>query len=1186
MAEPATIVTEKPGSRPDLPHVNLPPAPMPQSSETFEPLEIDVYPLADPFDELVKQSDAVALQGLNQPEDHDETITVMGQDGRPKSLGVVGNQGSGKEIYIPLSRVDDTEDADSVDTVKAPDQEKATSDRPLLPGELVDNPDGTQSSEITITEADGTGRFMNVPTLWMTDDGIRQLDWRDAIKTAKAYEAKTGLQFPRFATSVAGVNAAKKRSAAGGVLSGPLARQPGQEAEEVGVLQSFNRAITPRIVNEIGKHLTDAVKQLVVSGPIKGVRRLNEMSITPTIQLDEPITLDGGKVLTELNSLADIMDYIGSVTGMDWTTPVPKTFTGTVAQGFGQLLPAMIPLINGLKALQHGRFVSGMVGGWLADVTMTGQEEAEMLVKGLEMLPEDWQGEWVKVVDEFIHAAPGGTVEAEARARLVGGSLGLLIGPVAEAALPIAKAAGKMVVAAKDAGLTKEVGDVLKAFMADKSGSVKLPGGGAVDSDADNKWGLMPRFRQAATVQPEHTKPLITAATNTRNAARQAQGLDDVIARHPEPFSSEDAFTNMWADALGDTDVPIPPYRFMQMAKDGRLHDEMLDLTPEQTRMADDGLEFANDFASLYKPGSNAQADAATTAKLTLWGMLSRGVSPSIQEAGFLDAVNGVEPFVHAALAGKFDDKMLAKYLTWAKGVIKKGSFGRGTQHNLNSFGTDFLRKMGAGEAGNTPLQQFHDLLSDPSVSSKDVRRRFYELADDPGINNKVLSFMMLLAGRKDVVIIDRVQAKAFFDDGRFDDLNLWDGEKVRTAKGKLATKAGTSLAEIFKGHRGLLLYEQIEAELTRQLPKGVTAGEWHWKTWVKRGNQEADHASLLGLIKQARGEADPYVGAKAREGRFGTWNYGFTQVKTKRGFNFEYPTSDGTIYTFTKDTKEALISDIKKRGSGVIPKGFSVQKAGKEGKPWTEAEGVDRGKLDELIRKHGRKSGSTQSGDGAVPAPGEGRAASGPGSGRGREVKKKEMTVPDPDAIDAATSAVGLYFGKVSPGHKKKLIDAVAQYVDGDAVRTAKTPIDRVAIAEAAMLGPASNAVRAIRENAASISAKGKWPGKIDLSTPDGVSSALKQKLGGVWESGPQDPYSSTYFNLPDGRRVRVSDHGPVAQRSLNSDEFITVRHGDDGVIVQINDESELLFPYGGEELSSRKGLQRILDALDASTK
>jgi len=733
-------------------------------------------------------------------------------------------------------------------------------------------------------------------------------------------------------------------------------------------------------------------------GLVAGAANVNDLIPIGTWQ-----TPDG----REITTLKDAMDYVGQLIidagvpeDLVKAPPAPPGLMGGLGKGLAQAIPTMLPLIKALRLAGNGPLIADLVGGGIGDFATSSTEEAEGLIGLVKMIPEDFAAAGLDVgeysaltataLEDFIDADPGSIYDKEFRSRLFAGVPGLVL-------TPAISAIGRLAIAAKNSGEGELFVQTLREFFEDTSGSVKLPGQAAVAED--NLWGLMSRFRQAATVQPEHTKPLITAATNTKNATRQAKGLDDVISRHPEPFSSEEAFSNMWADALGDTDVPIPPYRFIQMANEGRLHDEMLDLTPDQLRMADDGLEFANDFASLYRAGGNAQADATTTAKLTLWGMLSRGVSPSVQEAGFLDAINGIEPFIQAALGGKFDDKMLVRYLDWASGVIKEGSFGRGTQHNLNAFGKDFLRKMGAGEAGNSPLQQFHDLLSDLSVSSKDVRRRFYELADDPGINNKVLSFMMLLAGRKDVVIIDRIQAKAFFDDGRFDDLNLWDGEKVRTGTGKLATKAGTSLAEIFKGHRGLLLYEQIEAELARQLPKGVTAGEWHWKTWVKRGNQEADHASLLGLIKQARGDLDPYVGAKAREGRFGTWNYGFSQVKTKRGFRFEYPASDGTIYTFTKDTKEALISDIKKRSSGVTPKGFSVQKAGKEGRPWTEAEGVDLGKLDELIRKHGRKSGSTQSGDGTVPASGEGRAAAGPRGGRGRGRRKLDAPLNPPKA-------------------------------------------------------------------------------------------------------------------------------------------------------------------------------------------
>lgn len=899
-----SIVTEVPGSRPDLPQVNLPPAPMPvveqPDVDTGEgPLEIEIRPAAQVSD----NPNDINKMMLRAYEDQ----SIIG-DGQP--VVQRGPDGSYSRISANAHAAQMT--ADTELSSLSPPEEAVEEEAP--------------SSE-TGDAVELLGR-----ALAASDDG--------------------GLA---------------------SMLAAPLKAYYALKDSPVG----------EGIANFVGG---------TPAGIVEGFANVNDLIPIGTWQ-----TPDG----REITTLKDAMDYVGQLIidagvpeDLAKAPPAPPGLMGGLGKGIAQAGVGMFPLIKAMKAAGYGPLVADLVGSFGGDYITSSKKEANELIKAVKMIPSDLEfigipaGEGAHLmasdIEDFINAPAGSPIDEAFRKQVFPRLFAAVPGVVLTTLI---SKIGRLAIAAKNSGEGELFVQTLREFFEDTSGSVKLPGQAAVAEG--NLWGLMSRFRQAATVQPEHTKPLITAATNTKNATRQAKGLDDVISRHPEPFSSEEAFSNMWADALGDTDVPIPPYRFIQMANEGRLHDEMLDLTPDQLRMADDGLEFANDFASLYRAGGNAQADATTTAKLTLWGMLSRGVSPSVQEAGFLDAINGIEPFIQAALGGKFDDKMLVRYLDWASGVIKEGSFGRGTQHNLNAFGKDFLRKMGAGEAGNSPLQQFHDLLSDLSVSSKDVRRRFYELADDPGINNKVLSFMMLLAGRKDVVIIDRIQAKAFFDDGRFDDLNLWDGEKVRTGTDKLATKAGTSLAEIFKGHRGLLLYEQIEAELARQLPKGVTAGEWHWKTWVKRGNQEADHASLLGLIKQARGDLDPYVGAKAREGRFGTWNYGFSQVKTKRGFRFEYPASDGTIYTFTKDTKEALISDIKKRGSGVIPKGFSVQKAGKEGRPWTEAEGVDLGKLDELIRKHGRKSGSTQSGDGTVPASGEGRAAAGPRGGRGRGRRK-----------------------------------------------------------------------------------------------------------------------------------------------------------------------------------------------------
>jgi hypothetical protein len=55
--------------------------------------------------------------------------------------------------------------------------EQASNDifpRPLRAGESRPNPDGSYSTEITMTERDATGMFFNFPSLYMTRDGIKQ----------------------------------------------------------------------------------------------------------------------------------------------------------------------------------------------------------------------------------------------------------------------------------------------------------------------------------------------------------------------------------------------------------------------------------------------------------------------------------------------------------------------------------------------------------------------------------------------------------------------------------------------------------------------------------------------------------------------------------------------------------------------------------------------------------------------------------------------------------------------------------------------------------------------------------------------------------------------------------------------------------------------------------------------------
>ena len=90
--------------------------------------------------------------------------------------------------------------------------------RRLRPGEFIQNPDGSRSTErsITVTEqAINQGRPTNIPSIFSIGGESREVPQEQAVRFAFA----TGEQFPSFDTMEQAVEAAKARSAAGGRFS-------------------------------------------------------------------------------------------------------------------------------------------------------------------------------------------------------------------------------------------------------------------------------------------------------------------------------------------------------------------------------------------------------------------------------------------------------------------------------------------------------------------------------------------------------------------------------------------------------------------------------------------------------------------------------------------------------------------------------------------------------------------------------------------------------------------------------------------------------------------------------------------------------------------------------------------------------------------------------------------------------
>lgn len=498
---------------------------------------------------------------------------------------------------------------------------------------------------------------------------------------------------------------------------------------------------------------------------------------------------------------------------------------------------------------------------------------------------------------------------------------------------------------------------------------VESPGVGVA---AENLNGFEPDLRVAVpgrvTLPP---KPLILTGTNAKNAARQINAIDDILARFPEADRDPLEWSRMMAYAMASKDVPIPPYRFLKdINSDGALR-SLQRLTKGQIEDANHGFENARAFREAYVDGTMSVED---TGKLFMWSFLSRGVSPYTQEGLFIDAFPGIGPWIKKAADGQLTEADFPAYEAWSKSVAPQGSGqpGSGATHNLNAFGRLFLFKMGQrGEDGVSRLQKLHDLMADPNQTGPAIRRWFIENAEGVGIDNKVVSFTLLVAGFPDVMVLDRVQIRQLWDDGRFAGRNLYDGRKV---DGKPVP--GSMLSEITYGARGLLIYEAVERALAKRVenlytllgrPQDASIGRYHWETWVADSAQEASHGTLDAILAAAKGDAEAMAGVTAKEGEYGGYAYGARYGRDAGGTPyFQYTTPGGADLQFTVPAFREFLAAVKSPKNRVVPTGFKVTEAGNA--PWFERPEVNKQALDELAKSYAAGSdGGAAAGEGAL---------------------------------------------------------------------------------------------------------------------------------------------------------------------------------------------------------------------------
>ena len=466
------------------------------------------------------------------------------------------------------------------------------------------------------------------------------------------------------------------------------------------------------------------------------------------------------------------------------------------------------------------------------------------------------------------------------------------------------------------------------------------------------KGHAMPPILLVSGTGAKPTMPIVQTFTPNNTQAVMAN-IDTVLADNPLSLASEQNWLNTEAQAFGGDFLPAPPSQAIKYTQDPQaLASKLQELSPEMKAAVDEGFGYVNEIKDIYNTG---QASEDMTARLFTWGILSRGAGPMQQEGAFLDILEGATPFINKAIDGDFTEADLPAWKKMVAESLPEGSPGKQVTMNANAAGGLLKQLSQVSEGtGTTALKQLHDLLADPNASGPQVRRKFFELTNKAGIDNKVVSFLSLVGGKDDLLVMDRIQSRHLWDDGRYEGKNIYDG----------IDKGG--LTNIIAGPRGLMLTEMLENGLGDSVneayrllgrPEDASLGRMHWESWLIEGNQPVSHSTLQSV------RSGNTMGGAVTEGKPGTFSSGTTYRQTINGSIQEYPLSDGGIVRMTPERQKEFEQFIKNPKNGIVPKGFKVT-ASREGPWFTDAE-INRSKLDEAARQfeNANVDGSLQSG-------------------------------------------------------------------------------------------------------------------------------------------------------------------------------------------------------------------------------
>ena len=435
----------------------------------------------------------------------------------------------------------------------------------------------------------------------------------------------------------------------------------------------------------------------------------------------------------------------------------------------------------------------------------------------------------------------------------------------------------------------------------------------------------------------------ITQAYTPANSNRNNSSIEQIIANNPDAMMSVEGWMKAMQEGLGGDYLPAPPLVAINYSQNPQvMADKLKQLTPELKKGVDEGFEFVDQIREIYQSG---ESSPRMTMDLFVWGILSRGAGPVQQEGAFIDIIDSAYPILEKATREPLTDDDVDRWMTTVSSVIPEGSPGKQVTMNVNAA-AKLVKAMSqlVGDSNQTVIDVIHEGMTDPNVSASDIREAFLSGTKSAGIDNKVLSFILLVGGKDDVLVMDRIQGRHLWDDGRYGGSNIYDGIGPN--------KEG--LNGIFRGPRGILTTRLLEDGMRKNVqkayelagrPEDASLGRWHWETWVIEGEQVVNHGTLQAIINGSP------IGTSVTEGKTDTFSSGMTYIRGQNAPVVRYPLSDGGVVYMSPTRMKEFEAFIKKPKNGIIPRDFKV--TGRADIPWFERKEVNRNKLDETAREY-----------------------------------------------------------------------------------------------------------------------------------------------------------------------------------------------------------------------------------------